>query len=237
MINSTPEPMVISLVWNVEVSWETFGMYRILALLPLHSDTLDFRGLATDWSGSRFTFLLVDSHINFIVQRLLVLNSYGVRSTNVDINLLGDLPVHKVTIFPSDFPTVLITSPDFLSRTIDHPLGVTLFLGDIGTDRHLLHFGDGLLLISYGTGLLGEGLCGGGVIMEDVVGGDVGTAGVSYYLTCGNRYRDTDLPLLSTAVPGHLVRAEVHGGGVELNLTVLGDVHTVVIMSISMVVD
>merc|ERR1712129_77126 len=139
-------------------------------------------------------------------------------------------------IFPGDFLTVLIPSPDLLTKLIDHPLGVALLLGDVLAHWHLLHLSDGFLDIAYNTVLLSECFTSKVIITDCLDGWYVVTVCVSNNLTLSDRNGNTNFSCPLGAFSFHLVRADLCVGLIVQDWTILGNINTVVIVSITTVV-
>jgi len=141
----------------------------------------------------------------------------------------------KVTVLPDDIPAVLIAIPDLLSLAVDDPLGVTLLFGDVLTDCGLVVLYQGLLstLVTFlGNKLMGVD----NIIMVDASEGSIGAVGISNNLTFSYWNRDAGRVLVSGAGSGGSECTDLMVGGVVEDLTVGGDVHTVLVVTVSMVI-
>ena len=148
--------------------------------------------------------------------------------------LLNNL-VHQLALLPGLVSAVLVAGKHLLSIGSDLPLGVTHLLGDVFAFRHLLDLYQGLESV-WNTFLGCEGVCLGLVTPDGLLPllGVAGVAGLHGALGAGQV--DADLLCLGLTAPLHPVAADLLCGGVVLNLTVIRDIHTLILRMVMVVV-
>ena len=229
------EPVVVCLVGNLDHHLgEAEGLDDILALLELHVGALlHVVGLALG-AGSSLAFGPVAGDLDLVEAGHGVVDG-GQVSAGVGGHFDGVRYIDQLAVLPGDDLAVLVTGPHLLSQLVDDPLGLALLL---------LHGLADWLMVYLDQGL--------GVGLEAVLGDKAGLAarvvlhqlGEGYALAVGIRLGlalldgdlDTGRSGLGLAAATHLVGAEVRGGGVVLDLAVAGDGHTVLLVTITVVI-
>jgi len=141
----------------------------------------------------------------------------------------------KCTIFPNNVFAVLVAGPNFLSQVVDDPLGLAVLLRDVFADRGLVVFNQGFLS-SLGT-FLGYKLVGvNNIVVVETGEGFASAIGKSNNIALSDRYGNTGRTLPDLASPVCSVGAELVEGDVVLNLAVRGDINTVLVVAVPMVI-
>jgi len=149
-------------------------------------------------------------------------------------HLGGRLLVNKFALFPGLQLAVLIAGPHLLSSSVQHPLGVTMLPGHIPADWHLVVLIQSLesILLT----LLGGETEGVNTVVVEGLGEHVGGAlGVANHLAILVGDGHTSSSYLCVAHPTGSVCADGGHADVVLYLAVPGDVDTLIIMTVSVV--
>ena len=218
--------MVVLLVGDSEQRLETVGGDVVLTVLPLHSLTLSVSGDGADRLGHCPTFPGEQSHIHIIAEDRLVLDGSRGFSAVVSVHQSGDLTRLESAVFPCDVPAVLISCPDLFSGSVEDPLCVALLLGNVPTDRHHLCLSQGFLhsrLAHHGNEV---------IYLEVVVSGGNRTLIIlalreahDHTVEDWNILAEIFRPLRTLSI--ELIVAKLHHGVIEAEVSVVGDVHTV----------
>ena len=134
--------MIVFLIRNVEQSVDTMGLNILLAILPLHLLALPLGGHLADGLGHRLALPLDHGDLGWLVLDGLEEDRILCGSTIVCGNLDRHLAFLQRAIFPCYISAIFIASPDLFSFSIDLPFCITLLLGHVDTDRHLLQLCD-----------------------------------------------------------------------------------------------
>ena len=225
--DGAPEQVVVVLVRNSEETLEAVGEEDVLAVLPLHCLTLSLCRHRAHWLGHRPARPGEELHLDVGVDDGLEEDGLVGLGAVVGLDLGGDVARLEAAVLPGDVLAVLVARPDLLPRLVEDPLGVALLLGHVLAHGHHLDLGEDVRLRA--------GLAVNGVILsnvEAVVSGRLAallvvTVSVAHHLALV----DGDVPADLLGPPGalglQLVVAQLHGGLIELELSIAGDVHTV----------
>merc|ERR1719189_2584575 len=146
-------------------------------------------------------------------------------------HLGGTLLVNKFALFPGLHLAVLIAGPHLLSSSVQHPLGVTMLPGHIPADWHLvvlIQSLESILLTLLGgetQGVNTEGL-------GEHIGGALGVANHLAVLV-GDGHTSSSYLCIAHSISS--VGADGGHADVVLDLAVPGDVDTLIIMTVSVV--
>jgi len=144
------------------------------------------------------------------------------------------LLVNKFALLKGLQLAVLIAGPHLLSNSVEHPLGVALLPGHVPADRHLVVLVQNLesILLT----LLGGETEGVNTVVVEGLGEHVGGAlGVANHLAILVGDGHTSSSYLCVAHSVSSVGADGGHADVVLDLTVPGDVDTLIIMTVSVV--
>ena len=235
MLRNALEPVVVGLVGDLHHHLaEAEGLDDILALLVLQVCALLYIVGLTVGIGSRHALGPVAGHLDLGVAGQSVGHGRQV-GTGILRHTDGGLYVHQLAVLPRHLLAVLVAGPHLLSKLVDDPLGVTLFLLHGLTDRLLVRLKEGLT-----TGLMAlltnKGFSVACVVLHDLGEGHTLAVGIRISLALLDGDLHASRAGLGLAAATDLEGAEVCGGGVVLDLAVAGDVNAVLLVAITVVI-